>query len=336
MIANSGKSDRVKDVLPASGCMLDNYRKNPIVLADHDPSRPVGNFAPRIEDDCVQGVLTFAPRGVSAKADEYCGLYKAGVMNTVSVGFRPIRWTPNKDGEGYTYDAWELVELSCVAVPCDPDATVIARSHRRSLAAIDFDRLSDAEIGKALAEPVAILEVKQLVDAQKSGRVLSAENMARVQAIMKCFGRAMDCRTKALDSHDLTQANLEEFASHIETGVAHAKALMKAGGRQPKPEAVSPDDPDYVDPDEAGDDDDELALASQARKRQIQVMRLTHSPADAPDNSEAALDMSPEQRRAALMELDGFVSASSSAALSGAESPAHKTASLRDILGNAK
>jgi hypothetical protein len=291
--------------------MLENYLKNPVVLADHDPSKVV---APQVKDDCLQGVLTFAPKGVSAKADEYCGLYKAEVMKTVSVGFRPVRWTSNADGEGYTYQAWELMELSCVAVPMDPGAIMIARSHRRSLTAIDFDRLSFAEIGKALADPAAILEVRQLVEAQRAGRVLSAESLAHVKGIMKCFGRAMDCRTKALDSHDLTDANLEEFASHIETGVVHAKALMKTGKPKPKPDpgASSSDDPadgsddpaddDYVDPDDAAGDDAEAAR----RKRQIQIMGT------APDFSEALVHMSPEQRRAALAELDGFAPASSS------------------------
>ena len=37
--ANSGKRDRAMDVLPANGCMLANYLKNPVVLADHDPSK---------------------------------------------------------------------------------------------------------------------------------------------------------------------------------------------------------------------------------------------------------------------------------------------------------
>ena len=126
VVANSGQPDRVKDVLKAAGCKLDNYRRNPIVLADHDPSQPIGNFAPEIKD-ALEGIITFAPAGISAKADEYCGLYKSGVMNTVSVGFKPIEYEDNKAG-GVDFLKWELLELSCVAVPCDPNAVVTARS----------------------------------------------------------------------------------------------------------------------------------------------------------------------------------------------------------------
>ncbi len=127
VVANSGKSDRVKDVLVAKGCKLDNYLSNNIVLADHNPQCPIGNFAPEIKDDRVEGIITFAPVGASAKTDEYCALYKAGVMKTVSVGFREIVGEPIKGG-GWLYKEWELMELSCVAVPCDPGAVVTARS----------------------------------------------------------------------------------------------------------------------------------------------------------------------------------------------------------------
>lgn len=127
VVANSGKSDRVKDVLVAKGCKLDNYLLNPIVLAQHDPEQPIGNFAPEIKDGQLVGIITFAPSGVSAKADEYCGLYKAGVLKTVSVGFKPLVFEQIKGG-GVRYDEWELMELSGVSVPCDPGAVVTARS----------------------------------------------------------------------------------------------------------------------------------------------------------------------------------------------------------------
>jgi len=98
-------------------------------LADHNPGAPIGNFAPEIKGDAVEGIITFAPAGISAKADEYYGLYKAGVMNTVSVGFKPIEYEPIKGSDGGAlFKEWELMELSCVAVPCDPGAIVTARS----------------------------------------------------------------------------------------------------------------------------------------------------------------------------------------------------------------
>lgn len=147
VIANSGKSDRVKDVLVASGCKTENYVKNPIVLADHDRSQPIGNFSPEIKDGAVAGVITFAPKGISAKADEYCGLYKHGVMKSVSVGFNPIEYEPNKGG-GYDFKQWELLELSCVSVPCDAGAVVTAR-------ALPEEKPAQWKCGASLNLPIA-------------------------------------------------------------------------------------------------------------------------------------------------------------------------------------
>ncbi|MDR3495303.1 MAG: hypothetical protein P4L82_11950 [Ancalomicrobiaceae bacterium] len=127
VIANSGKSDRVADKMVAGGCKLANYVRNPVVLADHDRTKAIGTFAPEICGDAVKGVITFAPAGISPKADEYCGLYKAGVMTGVSIGFTPIKELDNKAG-GVDYLEWELNELSCVALPCDPSALTIQRS----------------------------------------------------------------------------------------------------------------------------------------------------------------------------------------------------------------
>ena len=73
--------------------------------------------------------------GVSKLADEFCGLCKAGVLRALSVGFDPIEYKPNKAG-GYDYDRWELLELSVVAVPANPGATVFARSHGMKASAV--------------------------------------------------------------------------------------------------------------------------------------------------------------------------------------------------------
>ena len=127
VVANSGRSDRVKDVLVAKGARLDSYRANPIVLAQHNPEQPIGNFAPEVKGEALEGVITFAPAGVSAKADEYCGLYKSGVLTAVSVGFKSLNAEPIKGG-GTRYLEWELMELSCVSVPCDPNSVTVARA----------------------------------------------------------------------------------------------------------------------------------------------------------------------------------------------------------------
>jgi hypothetical protein len=57
VIANSGRVDRVGDVLVASGCMLDNYRKNPIVLSGHDRMKPVGTARVYVAGERLEAVI---------------------------------------------------------------------------------------------------------------------------------------------------------------------------------------------------------------------------------------------------------------------------------------
>lgn len=127
VVVSTPVPDRVKDVMEPRGCDIENYKSNPIVLADHNPKTPIGTAAIEVKDSRVEAVVTFAPAGISQKADEYCGLAKSGILNTVSPGFRELDVSPMKGG-GMHIKAWELLELSLVSVPANPDAVVIGRS----------------------------------------------------------------------------------------------------------------------------------------------------------------------------------------------------------------
>lgn len=120
-------------VLIPQGCVLDNYRANPICLWSHDPDKPVGNAETvGVGADQIAARVRFAPTGISRKADEVRGLTKAGVIRAVSVGFEPIEMEPldpKKPRGGQRITKWELLELSFVSVPADPGAVVTARAN---------------------------------------------------------------------------------------------------------------------------------------------------------------------------------------------------------------
>lgn len=126
VVVSTPSPDRVKDVMEPRGVDLTAYKSNPIVLADHNREAPIGTALIDVKSDRVEAVITFAPAGASAKADEYCALAKGGVLNTVSPGFIELEVDPIKGG-GYHIKRWELLELSLVSVPCNPEATVIER-----------------------------------------------------------------------------------------------------------------------------------------------------------------------------------------------------------------
>jgi HK97 family phage prohead protease len=120
------------DILEPGGCMLDNYRQNPIQLWQHDPSEPVGtNSDIVVRPDCIEARTTFAPAGVSPVADKVRGLVKSGIIRSVSVGFEPLDAepiNPAKPLRGLRITKWELLECSFVSIPADPGAVVTARA----------------------------------------------------------------------------------------------------------------------------------------------------------------------------------------------------------------
>lgn len=120
-------------ILLPQGCVLDNYRANPITLWSHDPDQPVGNAEDvEVGPEKIRALVRFAPLGISAKADEVRGLVKAGVIRAVSVGFDPIEGEPldpKRPRGGQRISAWELLELSFVSVPSDVGAVVTQRAN---------------------------------------------------------------------------------------------------------------------------------------------------------------------------------------------------------------
>ena len=119
-------------VLVPAGCDLTSYRRNPIILWQHQPEEPVGTASDiAVQGDKIVARIKFAPLGVSETADRIRGLVKGGVINAVSVGFEvqdgePLDATKPRAGQRFTQ--WELLEASFVSVPADTGAVVTARA----------------------------------------------------------------------------------------------------------------------------------------------------------------------------------------------------------------
>jgi HK97 family phage prohead protease len=126
IVASDGSRDSVGDIMEPSGCDFEEYRSNNIVLAQHDATAPIGNAQIKFRNSRIEALVDFAPEGISPRADEYCGLYKSGVMKAASVGFDPIKREPITGG-GWRYVVWKLLELSLVSVPANPNAVLIER-----------------------------------------------------------------------------------------------------------------------------------------------------------------------------------------------------------------
>lgn len=157
-------------VLEPTGCDLTNYRANPVVLWQHNPDQPVGRATDLVvEGDRIRARITFAPSGISPKADEVRGLVKNGIVSGISVGFdvqdgEPL--DPKKPRSGQRFTKLELLECSFCSVPVDPGAAVTARAQTQ-----ESGEMTNTET--------------------RAGKVLSAANQKRLQDAAAHHERAL-------------------------------------------------------------------------------------------------------------------------------------------------
>lgn len=126
--ASTPDPDRMGDVIEPLGITF----KNPVpLLLYHDTKKPVGQVT--FDPPTAKG-LTFtatlpqvAESGtVRDRIDEAWASIKAGLLAGVSIGFRSIEESWNKETGGFRFLQSEVLELSLVAIPANADATISA------------------------------------------------------------------------------------------------------------------------------------------------------------------------------------------------------------------
>jgi HK97 family phage prohead protease len=132
MIGSTGSVDRDGEAIDPNGWDLKAFKKNPVILAQHNYQKPPIAKAKSVKlvDGKLMFRIEFSEEGINPEADIYRKLYKTGFMNASSVGFQPKEW---EDGDGKktpyrTFKKQELLELSLVSVPANADALVTAKS----------------------------------------------------------------------------------------------------------------------------------------------------------------------------------------------------------------
>lgn len=132
--------DREGDVVLPSGLKLQEYRKNPVVLLNHDNGTlPIGKaLTVQRDSNSVVAKVQFAerpdtlPESAEWVPDTILSLFKQKVLRAFSVGFMPLdmRDATDKDRKKYGDEVrrvitdWNLLEFSVVPVPANQDALV--------------------------------------------------------------------------------------------------------------------------------------------------------------------------------------------------------------------
>lgn len=207
VVASTEATDRSGEIIRLNGWDWSNYMKNPVIIANHlyKIENIVGKATTIKAEDgklIIEGVFSKSnPLGVLL-AD----LYDEGMVKTVSVGFIPKERDANNRS---VITKAELLELSFVAVPCNPDAL-----------SLDQKELMQKGID------AGILQVKE---AKKSElELVKAEIMGELNTIKELLNQVLDGKSKGAEEANLVaKETLQSIVRAGNEGLAMFKKAVR-------------------------------------------------------------------------------------------------------------
>ena len=124
--ANTATVDRSGDIIIPDAWSkggLDNYKKNPIILAFHNYAMPIGKAV----DLSVSSMGLHITAAISKAAGQIYDLIQEGVVSTFSVGFMVKDAAYDAATDIFVIKDLELLEVSVVSVPANADSTFAVR-----------------------------------------------------------------------------------------------------------------------------------------------------------------------------------------------------------------
>lgn len=155
-IASTNRVDRHNEVVDNNGWDLKAFKKNPVILWAHDHTEPAIGVSKKtwVEGVGKKARLMIQPvlHDVTEKARAIKQLVEMGVINSLSVGFKPL-----ESQDGVTFDKNELLEVSMVNVPANSDAMMLAYKGLKKEGI-------DDEIIKEIGIPVELIDTIEKMD----------------------------------------------------------------------------------------------------------------------------------------------------------------------------
>lgn len=228
--ANCTTIDRSGDVIPKTAWenALVNYLKNPIILAHHDHSQPIG----RMVDHRIEDKGLWIKARISAAAEDVFNLIKDGVLTAFSVGFIVKDAVYDSVTDLFVIKELELLEVSVVSVPCNQDSTFSLSKAFEN--AEDYSKFKSQfakkeEAAKELDSP----------KEQVSGNTKKEWNMdpkELEQLLAKTAAEAAAAATKALEEKQAAEKAAAEAEAkrkaEIEAAVKAAVQVQESGAER--------------------------------------------------------------------------------------------------------
>lgn len=142
--ASTTKEDRIGDVIPSTAWRkgVKEYLKNPIILAFHNHSEPVGKMI----DHTVTDEGLWIKARISSAAGKVFNLVKDSIISAFSVGFTIKNAEYDPDTDIFTINELELHEISVVSVGMNRDTLFdLSKSFTNDLEYTSFKQLFTSE-----------------------------------------------------------------------------------------------------------------------------------------------------------------------------------------------
>jgi HK97 family phage prohead protease/HK97 family phage major capsid protein len=234
--ASTNDMDRQGDVVPTNVWEkgIQNYLKNPVILAYHDHSEPVG----RMVEHKIDAKGLWIKARISNAAEEVYNLVKDGVLTAFSIGFRIIDAEYNAAAELFVVKELELHEISVVSVPANQNTLFSlskAFDDAEEFKSFKLQFAPDSESAKGLESSTEakseiikewnIMDPKQLEQMLADAATRAAESTAK--AVIEAQTKAATEQAAAVKANADFDAKVKAaVAAQISTGETGAERLL--------------------------------------------------------------------------------------------------------------
>lgn len=181
--------DRDGEVIKAEAWQVDRYTKNPVVQWAHQYSQPpIGKTLSIRQNKKKETIfeIEFASSETYEFADTIYKLCKEGYLNATSVGFIPIESEKGKGEVNKIFTKVELLEISIVPVPSNPEALVTARN-AGVITVKEFEAITKTEDKPKSKDKTPQVQIQDEIDYLSSlcdKNTLNPENMESAKALI--------------------------------------------------------------------------------------------------------------------------------------------------------
>lgn len=201
---------------------LDNFNRNPVALYAHESRElPIG-YAKDVGviDGSLRGTIVFATDKANPKAEQVWQGIQEKTLRAVSVGFYPhsTRWETENDRERLILTDNELVEISVVPIPANPEALLRMRQRFVDMANSNTHPPPEERGGETQTRTNKESEVDELKEAKAAldAKTVEAEQISRDLQSERAKVVALESRCATLEAErNERQAHINDLTSQI-------------------------------------------------------------------------------------------------------------------------